>query len=362
MQERPGFEATNVMTAWTQLPFARYGDSASVAFYARLAESVARLPGVVAVGVTTRPPLGAGESGQLAFRRDDGRTPLVPIVTVGGVYFASLGIPVVAGRGFQPLGEQRDGEIVLSRRAVRTLLGGVTAPEAIGRRLSLAPSGPSYTVIGVVGDVRDHDLATPAAPTVFLPQSVPIDGGTEAAARHTMALVVRTAGPAAGIVAPVRRIVRELDPAIPLFNVESMRDVVRASTARLSLLLTVVTAAAAVTLLLGAIGLYGVMAYMVALRTREFGICIALGADPGSLARSVVLRALLLVVGGVFGGLVLYALVTPVLRGFLYGVTAADPVTLGGATVALLATACLACWLPARRAARVDPAVALRAE
>ncbi len=122
------------------------------------------------------------------------------------------------------------------------------------------------------------------------------------------------------------------------------------------------TAAATITLLLGAIGLYGVIAYAVALRTRELGIRIALGADPAGLARSVVLRALALVVGGVFGGLVLYALVTPVLRGFLYGVAAADPVTLAGATAALIATASIASWLPARRAARVEPAVALRVE
>jgi ABC-type antimicrobial peptide transport system permease subunit len=104
------------------------------------------------------------------------------------------------------------------------------------------------------------------------------------------------------------------------------------------------------------------MAYTVALRTRELGIRIALGADPRQVARSVVQRALAVVVGGVTGGLVLYALVTPFLRGFLYGVTAADPLTLGGATIALLATASVATWLPARRAARVDPVVALRAE
>jgi len=251
---------------------------------------------------------------------------------------------------------------VLSRRAVETFFGDATASAAIGRRLSLAPSGPTYTVVGVVGDVRDHDLGTPPSPTVYMPQAAPVDRTTEPAARRTMALVVRTVGPPSGIVAPIRRIVGEIDPTVPIFNVESMSDVVRASTARLSFLLAVMSAAAAVTLLLGAIGLYGVMAYMVALRTRELGIRIALGADPRQVARSVVLRALAVVVGGVLGGFVLYALVTPFLRGFLYGVTAADPVTLCGATIALLATASLATWLPARRAARVDPAVALRAE
>jgi ABC-type antimicrobial peptide transport system permease subunit len=122
------------------------------------------------------------------------------------------------------------------------------------------------------------------------------------------------------------------------------------------------SAAAIVTLLLGAIGLYGVMAYMVALRTRELGIRIALGADPKQVARGVVHRALVVVAGGVTGGLVLYAVATPFFRGFLYGVTAADPVTIGGAVIALIGTACLAAWVPARRAAQVDPAVALRAD
>ena len=356
-RERPGFDATNVVTIWTQLPFARYGDSASVAFYARLTESVAALPGVAAAGVTTRLPLGEGETRQLSFARDDGRTTLIDGVTIGGDYLAGMTMPLIAGRSFQPLGLQRSDEIILSRRAVETLFDGVTASDAIGRRLS------TYTVIGVVGDVRDHDLATPPSPTAYMPQAVPMEGRMgETQARHTMALVVKTTGPAAAIVAPIRRIVRDLDPDVPIFNVASMSDVVRASTARLSFALAAMTTAAVVTLLLGAIGLYGVIAYMVALRTRELGIRIALGAEPGRVARFVVLRALRLVVGGVTGGLVLYALGTPVLRGFLYGVTAADPVTLVGAAVALLGTAVVASWLPAKRAARVDPAVALRAE
>jgi predicted lysophospholipase L1 biosynthesis ABC-type transport system permease subunit len=271
-------------------------------------------------------------------------------------------IPVLAGSVFQPLGVQRGREMILSRRAVETLFDGIAPGDAIGRRLTLAPSGPTYTVIGVVGDIRDHDLATAPSPTAYMAQVVPVDGTTEPQAQRTMALVVKTAGSGDGVDAAIRRIVHDLDPAVPIFNVETMRDVVRASTARLSFTLAAMTAAAVVTLLLGAIGLYGVIAYTVALRTRELGIRIALGADPGSLARSVVLRALAVAMSGVLGGFVLYALVTPVLRGFLYGVTIADPVTLFGATVALLATASLAGWLPARRAARVDPAVALRAE
>jgi putative ABC transport system permease protein len=194
-----------------------------------------------------------------------------------------------------------------------------------------------------------------------VPQAVPLDT-TVLQARRTMALVVRTSGPPTAVVGDIRRIVRELDPTVPIFNVETMSDVVRASTARLSLTLMLMTAAAAITLMLGAIGLYGVMAYMVALRTREFGVRVALGADPERLARSVAMRGLSLIATGVGAGFVLYAIAAPFLRAFLYGVSPSDPVTLAGATLALVGTASLASWVPARRAARVDPADALRAE
>lgn len=361
-QERPGFDATNVSTVWTQLPFARYEDSAAVAFYARLTESVGRLPGVSSAGVTTRLPLGDGETHQLAIQREDGRTPLIQSVTIGGSYFSSLKIPLLAGRTFEPLGLQSSREVILGRRAVETLFGAIGPADAVGRLISVAPSGPAYTIIGVVGDVRDHDLATPPSSTAYMAQAVPVDGTRELQARRTMALVVKTSGSSIGLDGAIRRIVHDLDPSVPVFNVGTMSDIVRASTGRLSFILGAMIAAASITLMLGVIGLYGIIAYTVALRTRELGIRIALGADPDSLARSIVLRALPLVAGGVSGGLVLYAFVTPLLRGMLYGVTPADPATLVGALVALIVTASIGTWLPARRAARVDPAVALRAE
>jgi ABC-type antimicrobial peptide transport system permease subunit len=195
-----------------------------------------------------------------------------------------------------------------------------------------------------------------------MPQVAPIDARVEPGARRTMALVLRTSGSPAAAVPAVRRVVADLDPTVPIFNVETMSDVVRASTARLSLTLVLMTAAATITLVLGTIGLYGVMAYMVALRTREFGVRVALGADPRRIARTVAMRGFGLVASGVAAGFVLYAIASPFLRVFLYGVTPSDPSTLIGVTVALVATASLASWLPARRAAQVDPAEALRAD
>lgn len=362
-EERPGFDATNVMTIWTQLPFARYGDSASVAYYARLTELVRQLPAVRTAGLTTLVPLGAGETREQSFRVEgQGRTVSLPTHVVDDGYFTTMRIPVLAGRGFQRLGLQRDGDVIISRRAAATIWNDPTGKAAVGRRLALAPSGPTYTVVGVVGDVRDRDLARAPSATVYVPQVVPIDSRVEPGARRTMALVVRTSGPPAAVVTAVRRVVRDLDPTVPIFNVETMSDVVRASTARLSLTLTLMGAAAAITLVLGTIGLYGVMAYMVALRTREFGVRVALGANPRQLARAVAMRGLALVASGVAVGFVLYAIAAPFLRAFLYGVTPSDPVTLVGVTLALVCTASLASWFPARRAARVDPAEALRAE
>jgi len=362
-QEPPGFDATDVMTIWTQLPFARFGDSSAVRFYARLTESAGRLPGVRSVGLTAKLPLGSGETHQLSFRMEGGGRELdLSTQSVDDGYFATMRIPLLAGRVFQRVGVQRDGDVIISQRAAATIWNDPRGTAALGRQLTLKPSGPTYTVIGVVGDVRDHDLATAPAAMLYVPHAVPINPRVEPGARRTMALVLRTASPPASVVPAVRRLVRDLDPTVPIFNVETMSDVIRASTARLQLTLTLMAAAAAITLVLGTIGLYGVMAYMVALRTREFGVRVALGADPRQIARAVAVRGLRLIAVGVGAGLVLYAMAAPFLRAFLYGVTASDPVTLVGVTLALVGTASLASWFPARRAARVDPAEALRAE
>jgi predicted permease len=360
--ERPGFDASNVITLWTQLPFAHGNDSTAVAFYGRLTAAVRELPTVRAAGVTSRLPLGDGETRQQTFQLpEEGRVSQLSVSVIDDGYFATMRIPLIAGREFQPLGVQRDGEMIVSQRAAATLWNDPTGRAALGRPVTLAPSGPPYTVIGVAGDVREHDLATPPSSTVYLSQAVPINAAVEPSARRTMALVVRTSGPVAPIIGAIRKIVRDLEPTVPIFNVVPMTDVVRASTARLSLVLTLISAAAAITLVLGAIGLYGVVAYMVALRTREFGVRIALGADPRRLARAVAKRGLVLIAWGAGTGLLVFAIAAPFLRAFVYGVAATDPLTLGGALLVLVATASLANWLPARRAARIDPAEALRA-
>lgn len=361
-EEHPGFDAANVQTFWVQLPFARYGgpDSTAVRFFARLTESVARLPGVREVGLTSRLPLGSGETLPRSFRvSSDAREVSLPSYVIGDGYLAAMRIPLIAGRNFQATGVQRGGEVIVSRRAAVALWRDSTGAAAVGRQIAMAPSGPTYTVIGVAGDVHYQDLAVAPVPALYVPQADRIDS-LEPSARRTLALVVKTSVPPASIVTPVRRIVHDLDPAVPTFNVEPMTDVIRASTARLSLTLTLMSAGALITLLLSAIGLYGVMAYTVALRTREFGIRAALGAEPRAMAGAVAAQGLKLIGAGILAGLALFGIVGPFLRAFLYGVSFTDPLTLAVTSLGLTIVAALATWIPARRAAQVDPAEAMR--
>jgi ABC-type antimicrobial peptide transport system permease subunit len=177
-----------------------------------------------------------------------------------------------------------------------------------------------------------------------------------------MALVARTTGDVAVTTREIQRLVRELDPTLPTFRVTSLRDVTEASIARLSFTMTVLGVAAAVTLILGVVGLYGVIAYVVTLRTRELGVRIALGAQPRAVATMVTRQGLVLSGVGIAIGLGLIVVVARFLRSFLYEVAPTDPVTLGGAAGTLVVFALLASWIPARRAARVDPTEALKAD
>jgi putative ABC transport system permease protein len=177
-----------------------------------------------------------------------------------------------------------------------------------------------------------------------------------------LALVVKTTIDPAVIREPVQNVIRELDPTLPTFDVRPMPLVMRESMAQLSFMIVMLGAAAVVTLLLGAIGLYGVMAYVVSLRTRELGVRVALGASPRSVAAMMTGQGLTLTLVGVVGGLVLFAVLARFLRVFLYGVAPGDPVTLVAAAALLVGIAAMASWIPARRASRVDPAEVLRAD
>jgi predicted permease len=359
----PGFDAEQVTTLRILLPFARYRDAERVAFHAQLTERVGSLPTVQAAGLVARLPLGSGGAPEQAFRVDGhDRARLLPVNVIGNGYFAAMRIPMRAGRDFRSLESQRAGELILSQRAAFTLFADPIGNDSLGRTLTLDPGGPTYTVVGVVADVRSENLALPPSALVYRPQVVASVPAVEPGPLPAMVLAVRSSAPDEALVAAIRGIVRELDPGVPVFDVRSMRDVVRGSTARLTLVLSVIATAAAITLLLGMIGLYGLMAYLVALRTREFGIRMALGADPGRIAREVLGRGLALTALGIAAGLIVFSLAAPYLGSSIFGIAPWDPLPLAAATAILATTAVLACLLPALRAAAVDSAQAIRSE
>ena len=365
---RPGFDPEQVATFWMSLPRSRYkDDSAVVHFYSNLIDRVAQLPGVRSVAVTSRLPLASrGLNPNPLYPEDDPSyatklPPLQIFTSIGGEYFRTMGIPLLAGKVFDHMDTQREGDAIISSRTAKFFWQDPTGAAALGKRFRALPTGRWFTVIGVVGDTRDTTLAAPPSPTVYFPQAVRQDPTIQRPA-PTMALVVRTSGEPASIVPAVQRVVREIDPTLPVFDVRGMTEALRASTARLAFTILILGGAAVVTLILGAVGLYGVMAYLVTLRRRELGIRIALGASPRAVAAATTRQGIALTSVGMAGGLVLFAVAARFIRAFLFGVAPWDPLTMASAAFVLLAMSIIASWFPARRAGRVDPAEALRAE
>lgn len=362
---RPGFDGTNVTTFWMSLPRSRYAsDSSQVRFYEQLSQRVAAIPGVQSLGLTSKLPLIENGMNQNPFYVEGDVTaankipPLQIYTTADAGYFTSMKIPLISGRMFDRPGVQREDEAIISQRTAEQFWKDPTGKAAIGKRFRQLPSGPWTTVIGVVGATRDTALAAPGGQAVYVPLTYETDT-LYSQGKRTMALTVKAT---AAVTAAVQRVVRALDPTLPIYDIQTMNGVVRTHMARLSFTIILLGSAAVITLLLGAIGLYGVMAYLVTLRTRELGVRIALGADPRKVAMMLTNQGLVLTAFGVTGGLLMFAVVARFLRTFLYGVAPSDPVTLAGASLTLVAIATLASWLPARRAAAVDPADALRAE
>jgi predicted permease len=329
-------------------------------------ERVRELPGVRDVGLTQRLPFKEnGMSQDPLYPEGDPsyREKIPPLnfyTTTDGAYFRTMGIPLVAGKVFDALGTQRPDEAIISRETSVRFWRDSTGQQVIGKRFQELPNGPWYTVIGVVGDTRDTSLAAPPSLVVYRPQTISLSGDQQT--QWTMALVVHTASEPTAITSAVQRTLRDLDSTLPLFDMRPMTEVTADSMAQLSFTILVLGAAALVTLILGAVGLYGVMAYVVSLRTRELAVRIALGATPSAVVRMLTRQGVTVTGFGIAGGLVLFMIAARALKSLLYGVASTDPVTLGGTSLLLVAIAALASWLPARRTSRVDPADVLRSE
>ncbi|MEP7348050.1 MAG: FtsX-like permease family protein, partial [Gemmatimonadaceae bacterium] len=366
----PGFDAPHAIAFRVALPNATYpaaGDAARLIVNAL--DAIAALPGVQAAGVVTKLPLDLESRQDSAVWVEDRPVEMGemvnihPMLFVSPGYFRAIGIPLVAGRLFGAIDPavdpaQRPRELIVSQAFADRYWKG---EDPIGRRIRMHPQDPWSTIVGVVGSVHEESLEQPPGESVYIPLLVTSAAGTPFTP-HDIAFVVRSAGDAASLAAPIDRAVRGLAPALPLYRVMPVTDLLSQAVARTTFTLLLVGVAAAVATAIGAMGIYGVISYMVSLRTREISVRRALGASQSDVLRLVTRHTLTdatIGIGlGLLGAVALKRLLAPV----LFGVTPQDPVALGGAAALLLLTAVIASWIPARRAATVDPAGALRLE
>jgi len=358
-QTSPGFDPEGVLTMNVFLPGLRYPEDAQhAAFFGRVLERVATLPGVRHAGATSNLPI-SGNYDRLPIYVEGraesaaGEAPEAERYMVSDDYFRALGVPLVSGRGFNAEDAAGKPPVVIVAESVAR--ANWPAGDAVGKRVKLGdPENPWLTVVGVAGDVRHYGPDTPANFQVYLPH--------RQSPSQVMTLVVRSEADPESLAAAVRGEVWAVDKDQPVYDVKTMRQLLSASTAarRFNMLLIAVFAAVAVAL--AVVGIYGVMAYTVAQRTREIGVRVALGAGARDIYGLIVGRGMALAGAGVALGLAASFAVTRVMKSLLYGVDAADPAIFASVALLLSAVALLACYLPARRAARVDPAVALRYE
>src|SRR4051794_37704004 len=357
-EERPGFNAHNVLMANLALPGAKYKDQQFVEFFRQLKERLEAAPGVQAVGGSICLPLNA--TGYAIGRGliPEGRPLTVEenkdamFSTITGDYFRALQIPLLAGRTFEPRDNADAPKVVIINETIaKRIFGSVTA--AIGKRLTIWRDEKfAREVVGVVGDTKTSSLSADGGMQLYVPHAQDFQW-------NFMGLVIRTTGDPAAFASTLRREVQALDKDQPIYSVRTMDDVVANSlgTRRVSMQLFAVFAIAA--LLLAAIGIYGVMAYSVTQRTHEIGIRMALGAQAGDVLWLIVAQGMALAVIGVGLGLGGAFALTRVMASLLFHVEAHDPLTLVGVGSLIIFVALLACYVPARRAAKVNPVIAL---
>jgi putative ABC transport system permease protein len=351
-----------VTTFSVSLPDAAYPDEAAGRTFTRsLLERVERIPGVRAAGAVSGLPLtgsyfflGFTVGGRPAPRPGEEPSAVVRFATPG--YFTAVGLPVVRGRAFSE--RDRAGAptvFLINREAARRYFPG---EDPLGRRLEMgwrASDGQRMAgeIVGVVGNVKQFALGEEPTADVYVP--------ADQWPRSDLTVVMR-AEPGAAVAAAARAAVREVDPGLPVFGMRTLDRVVAESVARPRFYMTVLGAFALVALLLAAVGIYGVLSYAVGRRVREIGLRVALGATRGRVVRMVVRQGIALAALGAALGVGGALWLSRAMAGLLFGVAPGDPLTFAGVVALFLAVAGLACLVPALRAARVDPAVALRSE
>jgi predicted permease len=368
-QVNPGFvQPEDVLTMRVSIPDALVSDATQVAsMHKAIADRLGQIPGVVSVGVGSSITMDGNGSNDPIFVEDfpgpEGRMPPIRrFKRLGGGYLEALGNHLIAGRAIT-------WDDALTRRPV-VMVSETLAREywkrpaaAIGRRIKETPKSPWREIVGVVADERDDGVAHPATAIVYWPVLIADHWGEGLWVQRSMAYAIRS--PRMGsptFLKEVQQAVWAVNPNLPVANVRSLADIRAVSMAQTSFALIMLGLAAGVALLLGVVGIYGVIAYIASQRTREVGIRVALGAQPGDVRRLFVRHGLVLTGIGLVIGLGAAAAVTRVMASLLFGVNAIDPVTYAAVTGGLGAIALLASYLPARRAAKVDPVIVLRAD
>jgi len=357
----PGFRTAGVASGRVIFPTAQYPEPERVA--ALLDEILARLesaPGVEAAGAVSVMPLSGGQTdvsyGVEGRLPPEGEEPAADYRVATPDYFEALEIPLLRGRLPRPGDDTRAPLVaVVSEELVRRAFPG---EDPVGRRIRVGgvrdPETPWRTIVGVVGGVRDNALGRAPDPEIYLPMAQQPS--------RVMRLVARSAAGAEVAADALRRAVEQVDRTLPVSQLASVEETVRDTLAPERFVTGLLAAFAGVALALAAVGLYGVMAYAVGQRTREIGVRMALGARPREVLALVLGQGAALLAGGLVAGALAAWGLSRLLRGLLYGVEPTDPVTFAATAVLLAATALAACFFPARRAARVDPSVALRGE
>ncbi len=360
LQANVGFDPQNLLTMTVVLPAGKYTDaSRQVAFHEQLEERVQSLPGVSAVGAVNILPLQAGNTTRVNVEGDPipppGQELEANIRTVDENYFQTLGVPIIAGRAF----DERDKPdvpvvVIIGKSMADRVFAG---RDPIGRQLVYTGlKQPPITIVGVVGDVKIGGLDDAIKPVIYYPYRQNSDLGTN--------LVVRTTGDATALAPAIRNEIRTLEPDVAIFNVRAMEELISTSPAAFmrrfpALLISIF---AGVALLLASIGIYGVVSFSVSQQTHYIGVRMALGAQASDILKMVLKQGLTLAMLGVGIGVVAALGLMRLLRSLLYDVQTTDAATFAIVVSTLFCVALLACYLPARRATKVDPLAALRYE
>ena len=354
----PGFSADNVLTAQLALPATRYPDPAArAAFWTRLIDQVRTLPGVTAVGLTSNVPfngmVGSGSYSIVGYNPPQGEAqPHGRQEVVGGDYFRAMQIPLVAGRLFTDADTATSPNVVIIDQYLVKRYFADRSP--IGQQIRRGgPTSPAYTIVGVVGTINSIDLGEPVAKErLYYPVLQQSNPG--------MGLIVKTRVDPRALVSQVRSTVAGIDPEQAMADVRTMDEWMARSLEGRRAPMLLLALFGGVALMLSAIGIYGVLAFGVAQRSREFGIRQALGAEPKTILALVLAQGMRTTGIGLFLGLLGAVALTRYLQSLLFGVGAYDLTVYAGVTLLLLGVALTACYLPARRATRVAPTVALR--